>query len=222
MVALKTFDNLEQARKEEIIRVCLKEFAVQDYRNASLSSIIEELQLAKGSFYRYFDSKQSLYFYLLEYCSAKRLAHDRVHIQEEAEDFFEMVLQHFYTKILFDKQHPLESAFIYNVLHEKNHEDIGDIFSISRGKILKYITPRVKEMVKQKVLRKDIPAETISFMVMQTLHSIIDHISIKYSIDHRKNIKAGKPLYSLSEKEMMKEAKDFVSILRNGILINEK
>jgi AcrR family transcriptional regulator len=216
MVALSTFTNLPEDRQHSIIQVALKEFCIFDYHNASLSRIISELNLAKGSFYRYFENKSSLYLYLLNYCSQQRLIHDKHHARVQ-EDFFDTILEHFRTKILFDKAFPLESAFIYNVLHEPNNEEIGDIFFIARNEILKYIQPLVKQMMQNGVIRNDLNVEVLSFSIMNSMHSILDYISVKYSIDHRKNILEGKSLYPLSIEEMMMEANMFVSILKNGI-----
>ena len=53
--------NLTEERKKEIIDTCLREFALHDYNEVSLSKIIAELGLAKGSFYRYFETKRDLY-----------------------------------------------------------------------------------------------------------------------------------------------------------------
>ena len=64
MVALKTFKNLPPERQEEIILVSLEEFALHEYETASLSAIISKLDLAKGSFYRYFENKHRLLIYI--------------------------------------------------------------------------------------------------------------------------------------------------------------
>src|ERR1044071_1961490 len=119
MVALKTFKNLSEERQLEIIEVCLREFAVNGYTNASLGNIIAELEIAKGSFYRYFESKRSLYLFLLDHCAEIRLKHDASIVKKPSSDFFERMLQHFKGKIKFDKHHPLESAFLHTVLDEK-------------------------------------------------------------------------------------------------------
>ena len=99
MVALKTFINLPDERKEEIIQASLTEFAINDYQSASLSNIIKVLGLAKGSFYRYFENKQSLYYYLLDYCVQKRVENDNTVITTPPEDFFDLILLHLKAKL---------------------------------------------------------------------------------------------------------------------------
>lgn len=218
MVALKTFENLDEKRKQQIIQVALKEFAVNGYEQASLSEIIKKLKLAKGSFYRYFDSKQSLYFYLLEYCSKTRLAHDDKHIKQKSDDFFEMMLQHFSGKIHFDKIHPNESAFLHSVYEEKNNDEIIDLQFRGKEKVLDLIRKEVKHQLKKNKLRKDIDVSTLAYITLQFNISILDFLAYQHKIDYRKNIKEGKPLYGLSEKTMVKAARNYMDIFKNGIL----
>ncbi len=200
MVALKTFSNLPTDRQHEIIAVCLEEFALHEYETASLSNIVTKLNLAKGSFYRYFESKKSLYFFLLEHCIALRLENDKKIIQPIGHDFFELMLQHFSAKIHYDKKYPMHSAFLYNVMQEKNNDELGNIQLDSKKKVMSVIKGMVSDWVKKKKIRKDIDVDTISFLVLQTQLSIFDYIAIKHNIDFRKNIREKKTLYNLTEK----------------------
>jgi len=56
-----TFGNLSPGKKAEIIIACLEEFILTYYKNASVSRIVHNLGIAKGSFYRYFESKKEVY-----------------------------------------------------------------------------------------------------------------------------------------------------------------
>ncbi|HLP10601.1 MAG TPA: TetR/AcrR family transcriptional regulator [Flavobacteriales bacterium] len=219
MVALKTFKNLPQERQDEIIAVCLREFAVNGYQHASLGNIIAELEIAKGSFYRYFENKKSLYLFLLDHCAEIRLQHDSKMVPDPSGNYFDRMLQHFKGKIKFDKDHPLASAFLHTVLEEKNNDEISDIQFRSKEKILKLIRPLVAQQVKDKKLRKDIDQDLVSYMSLQMNLSILDYIAHKHKIDYRENIKKGKPLYGISEKEMLKAGKEFMEIFRRGIAV---
>src|SRR4030095_8441587 len=153
MVALKTFKNLPPVRQEEIISVCLEEFALHEYQTASLSTIVANLNLAKGSFYRYFENKQSLYFFLLDHCTEIRLKNDEEFINNKSADIFQLMVQHFAAKIQFDKKFPLHSAFLYNVMQEKNNDELGNIQLTSKLKVFKIIKQLVATHTKNKVLR---------------------------------------------------------------------
>ena len=217
MVALKTFKNLPVERQEEIIAVCLEEFALHEYQAASLSTIVTNLNLAKGSFYRYFENKKTLYFFLLEYCIDKRIKSDAEYIKDPSAEIFDLMLEHLVAKMQFDKKFPLHSAFIYNVMQEKNSDELGNIQLTSKLKALDAIKPLIKASIKNKSIRKDLDPDTLAFMVFKIQFMILEYIEMTYKIDFRKNIRDKKPLYNFSEKEMIKTARIFVGVLKNGI-----
>lgn len=60
-MARNRFDNLEPARREAILAAAAEEFAARGYAGASLSRIIEQAGISKGSLYYYFDDKEDLF-----------------------------------------------------------------------------------------------------------------------------------------------------------------
>jgi AcrR family transcriptional regulator len=65
-VPKNAFYNLAEEKREEIRQVCLDEFIRKGYRNASTNTIVEQLGIAKGSLFYYFDGKEDIYRYLVE------------------------------------------------------------------------------------------------------------------------------------------------------------
>jgi len=55
------FDNLEEEKRETLLREAGREFAESGYEHASLNDIIERAGFSKGSLYYYFEDKQDLY-----------------------------------------------------------------------------------------------------------------------------------------------------------------
>ena len=62
----ETLLNLAAGKRSLIIEVAIREFADNPYDVASISNIVREAGIAKGSFYQYFEDKQDLYRYLIE------------------------------------------------------------------------------------------------------------------------------------------------------------
>ena len=62
----QTFFNLPDDKREQILDVVIDEFAENDYANVSISRIVANAGIAKGSFYQYFDDKDDLYSYLFD------------------------------------------------------------------------------------------------------------------------------------------------------------
>ena len=58
-----TFLNLSEDKKNKIINAAKKEFARVPIEEASIKNIVEEAEIARGSFYQYFESKETIYSY---------------------------------------------------------------------------------------------------------------------------------------------------------------
>lgn len=61
-----TFLRLPAERRERVMNEAIAEFAERSFVEASLSRIARRSNVAKGSFYQYFENKLDLYRYLLE------------------------------------------------------------------------------------------------------------------------------------------------------------
>lgn len=72
-MAKLTFDNLPAAKRQAIIDIAIGEFAEHPYAVASLSRIVARAGIAKGSIYQYFENKQDLFLFLLEYAAQAQL-----------------------------------------------------------------------------------------------------------------------------------------------------
>lgn len=66
MVPKQTFFNLEQEKRQAVVEAALKEFAGETFERASLSKIVENCGIAKGSMYQYFRDKRDLYLYIVD------------------------------------------------------------------------------------------------------------------------------------------------------------
>lgn len=62
----QTFLNLPQDKKEKIVAAARKEFSRVSLYEASISNIIKEADIPRGSFYQYFENKEDIFFLVLE------------------------------------------------------------------------------------------------------------------------------------------------------------
>ena len=70
----QTFLNLPEAKRQAFLDAAIEEFAGRDYASASISHIVAQLGIAKGSVYQYFEDKRDLYLYLIDLASRERIA----------------------------------------------------------------------------------------------------------------------------------------------------
>lgn len=60
-----TFFNLPAEKKHKILKAANKEFARVPLEQASIKNIVEDAEIARGSFYQYFENKQDLFEYIV-------------------------------------------------------------------------------------------------------------------------------------------------------------
>jgi len=70
----ETFHKLAAEKQEKILAVAIREFSNQPYSTASISAIVRDAGIAKGSFYQYFSDKKDLYLHLLQLGMARKLS----------------------------------------------------------------------------------------------------------------------------------------------------
>jgi TetR/AcrR family transcriptional regulator len=212
----QTFKNLTIERQEEILLTAFEEFALNGYKSASLSVIIKKLELAKGSFYRYFSSKKELFKYLIEEGIKRRLKTLDDLIKNESNDFFDLIKQNFMNKINFDIENPVIGTFLYQIMHEKENSEVADIIkNIYQDIILKTKQILLLDKFKNQIASEDV--ELIAFHVFQMQLWLYDYVAYKYNIDFQDNIRNHKPVFNLPQHELTTIVDKSISILKNGI-----
>lgn len=98
--------------KEDIRNAALACFAKHGYEKASINDIAVAAGISKASIFQYFGSKQALYQYLLDYCTAQMKQAYDANTLEENTDFFDRVWEASVMKVENLKQHPHIGSFI--------------------------------------------------------------------------------------------------------------
>lgn len=214
---LKTFMNLDEKRQKEIIDTCLKEFSLRNYNEVSLSKIIEKLGVAKGSFYRYFESKRDLYEYLIEYAKELNIGLFEKTLQDPGDDILDAWSRFYSQAAKLDNEYPVFGGFGYKVSQERDNVVLGDVALKSKMKGLKVLRGIFEEQQKKGNIRKDLDVDQMIYSLLQVQEGVMDYLALKYKIDFKKNITNGKPLFSIPEETLQKELDGFARILREGI-----
>ncbi len=68
----QTYFKLSEAKRKQIEAVAIDEFTAHSYEAASISSMVAQAGIAKGSFYQYFDGKEDLFMHLLKLANQKK------------------------------------------------------------------------------------------------------------------------------------------------------
>ncbi len=216
-----TFTNLPRKRREEIIHSCFEEFAQHDYKNASVSRIVRRLRIAKGSFYRYFESKKDLYQFLLDCAIALRMEHVK-EIFELPGDFFSRFEKHLTMEIKFNLAFPLQSAFLHNSLQDRKNEAFSRMLNHSSEMMIELLTPVIDKYKEAGMLRNDIRNDSIVHLIMQIQLGINDYLKILFSTNSLKPTPDQQNTLVISDQEILNVVKEFSSILALGLAQTEK
>lgn len=84
----QTFFNLPEDKRQAILDLAIGEFAEHDYKNASITRIVNRAGIAKGSFYQYFADKKELYLYLIELVAQEKTRFFQAHQPPQEMDVF--------------------------------------------------------------------------------------------------------------------------------------
>jgi TetR/AcrR family transcriptional regulator len=216
-VPQKTFMNLTEERQKEIIDACLREFALHDYNEVSLSKIIAELGLAKGSFYRYFESKRDLYEYLIEYAKKMNIGLFEKTLQDPGDDILDAWSRFYLQAAMLDNKDPAFGGFGYKVSQERDNVVLGNVAFKSKMRGLEVLKGLFMEQQKKGNIRDDLDIDQMVYTLLQVQEGVMDYLALKYKIDFKKNIAKGKPLFSIPEAVLEQELAGFAKILREGI-----
>jgi AcrR family transcriptional regulator len=129
-----TFFNLPKEKQDLLMNVAKKEFSRVPFYEASISNIIKEAGIPRGSYYQYFEDKEDVFFYLLDIFSQHSyelfisfLKRNDGDLFKSFIDWFKHVLKRFeepedrqYIKNAFlNMNYKIEKAFTKNIYGDK-------------------------------------------------------------------------------------------------------
>ena len=138
-------------------------------------------------------------------------------MQDPINHFFELVQYHMKAKISFDQTEPLISDFLFNILQERNSDELQDIEQYRKSSILEMTEDILKPFIANGQIRDDIEPRVLAWTIVQNQFSFQEFIEIQFKQDFQKNISNHGKLYNLSEKKLLKYGKSFIEILKGGL-----
>jgi len=84
-----TFFNLNDEKRQKIERAAIHEFSAYGLHGARLNNIVKGAEIAKGSFYQYFEDMEDLFFHLMESLGKQKVSFINAELSKyEGADFF--------------------------------------------------------------------------------------------------------------------------------------
>lgn len=165
----QTFFNLPEKKRNKLTEVAIAEFAAYDYTNASISRIVADAKIAKGSFYQYFQDKKDLYLHLVELASQERINFLRsTDPPEPQKGFFRYLRWLLGASAQFDLTHPTLSRIVNGAAYSDlpfRDEAVKRTQEIS----LEYVKELVSQGIAQGDISSDISPDLAAFVVSTLL-----------------------------------------------------
>ena len=136
----ETFIKLSNEKQQKVLDAAKKEFARVPIENVSIKNIVEDADIARGSFYQYFESKEDLLVYLLKEKAEQVSNKVKEKFQETDGDLFEtyiflydMAIENFMKK----EDEDLYKQIFINI--KSSDESIFDLMKNTKPKdVIKY------------------------------------------------------------------------------------
>ena len=113
----QTFFNLPEEKRRLIIDLAINEFADHSYKEASISRIVKNAGIAKGSFYQYFDDKKDLYLFLIHLSMAQKTAFFYFFTPPQNMGAFDYLRWVFKRRVQFEVTNPKLNRIAYKAVY---------------------------------------------------------------------------------------------------------
>lgn len=207
----ETFFNLPEQKRQLIEDVAMDEFSTRGYDKASINRIVDGCQIAKGSFYQYFEDKKDLYQHLITRIGEAKFKYISPVAQARgADDLFAQLAEMYRSGLAFAHSHP-KAALIGNQFYKNlDHPVHQEILKDGKKSALAFYGDLVAQSKTRGEIRPDIDTGFVAYLLMQMNVNIVE-----YYFDV---VKGGDDFdMSRLDDDMMETVKLFLDFIRSGI-----
>ncbi|MEQ9099435.1 MAG: TetR/AcrR family transcriptional regulator [Imperialibacter sp.] len=212
-----TFNKLKPDKRKQFTDAFLREFALHSYDEASLTSVVSELGIAKGSVYQYFADKLDLFTYLVGECGAVKARYIGHLKRTDFPDFwlyFRALYEH---GVKFDLENPLQSHFLHKLVDNINSPSIQHLYKNMLDQTVTVFEKMVESEIAIGKFRRDIPAKTQGFFLYKASLAINDQLLALGEIDTKKSIEKGLPVFHKKEEVLLRTVDQYIEILKAAL-----
>lgn len=210
-----TFFNLPEEKRQKILDYAMEEFAQNDYDSASISKIVSNAGIAKGSLYQYFADKGDLYRYLIELATQKKaemLAAARP--AESSLSLFDYLRWLFREMANFEILYPRLAKIGYRAIYGKSPLP-EDIINKARQSTTQYFFELIEQGKQRGEIRSEIDSDAAAFIFSATLTQLGNYLTARAGIDPVQVVEGGR--YPLQAPDVMKTYDEIITILQYSL-----
>jgi TetR/AcrR family transcriptional regulator len=201
----KLFFELDIEKRNRIFDAGLKEFAEQNYNEASTNNIVKAAGISKGSLFKYFKNKEDLYFHILDSVIADLVEEIKDDISSLKGDIFEVIICY------------AEVEFNWHINNPNKYRLIKKAFIDDNSAMYQKTIDRYKSAGDSMYynLLKDFDTERLRWEKDKTIN-IIKWIIEGFNNEFSKKIDTFGDI-SVIKNAYIKELREYVAIIKEGI-----
>ena len=210
----ETFLNISEAKRMLITEAFLREFALKPFDEASISEVVKQLGIAKGSIYQYFEDKLDLFLYLLKESSDAKKNYVGDIERGSFPDFWAFFKALFRAGLEFDKERPLHSHFLFNLIKNLQSPTIEHLYKEMLQGVVLAFEEMVKVEIEKGLFRNDVSPEIMGFMLYKVGVSIQEQMEYTGIINPKESILNSEPVYQDKEEQLMNMVDDYILLVK--------
>jgi AcrR family transcriptional regulator len=159
-----TFERIPEEKRERFLREAARLFAEAGFDRTDMAELARRAQVAKGSVYDYFDSKEDLYLYVcrdgLE--RSRRAVYGEI---DQHGDVYRQLRHIFLQGMVFADTHPEYVAMYVNIA-AAGMEKFADQVSLEvEQRTADYLKRLIREGIAQGLVRPDVNVNLVAFVI---------------------------------------------------------
>ena len=214
-----TFFNLPDDKRDHLIEVAIDEFGARPYRSASLSRIVQQARIAKGSIYQYFDDKLDLYTWLVtdELPRRKLAALGGATLPAEG-DLFATLEDLCLAGLRFNRDNPKLAQLGAGLMDAATDPELGPLVSALEARGHAAMRAMLEAAQREGAVRGDVDLD-VAATVLATLlgRGLLDVLLRRLGVDLRTFLSDQGATDAISDEELRGLVRSLVDVLRRGL-----
>ncbi len=210
-----TFFNLPDEKRQKILEAAIDEFAERDYESASVSQIVIQAGIPKGSLYQYFVDKSDLHHYLLELALQKKAEMMASAQPPDARaTLFERLRWLFEAMGQYEIVHPKLAKIGYRAIYGQSPLP-ESIITQAKESTAQYFFALIEQGKKNGEVRADIDARTAAFLFTAVLTQLGQYLITETAQETR-----GEPTHTVLQSSEARQIFDqLIAMLQYGMAL---